>query len=92
MKIPLTKAIAKSIFDGVLSGEGDIFARMASSSIDANDHYAVYPSEIASMVSVLKKTIDPNSRLFGQGKELVEAFFDDEENEFLEDTDTETED
>jgi hypothetical protein len=83
MKIPLTKAIANSIFEGVLSGEGDIFAKMASSSVNANDPYLVYPAEIAGMVDLLKKTVDPSSRLYGKGKEYANAFLEDEENEFL---------
>lgn len=83
MKIPLTKAIANSIFDGVLSGEGDIFSKMASSSVDASDPYNVYPSEIAGMVSLLKKTTDPGSKLYGRGREFADVFIDDEENEFM---------
>lgn len=83
MKIPLTKAITNSIFEGVLSGEGDIFARMASSAVDASDPYKVYPSKIASMVWLLKKTIDPKSPVYGRGREFADAFLDDEENEFL---------
>lgn len=90
MKIPLTKSITESIFEGVFSGEGDIFAKMASSSVDANDPYSVYPSEIAGMVSLLKKTTDPNSRLYGRGREFADIFMNDEENEFMEEDEAQT--
>lgn len=85
MKIPMSKEDVRSIFDGILTGEGDIFARMASSHVDAANPYNVYPYEIAGTVALIQSTMIPGSRLFGMGAEFANSFLDDEENEFLED-------
>lgn len=82
MKIPITKDDLESIFEGVLSGDGDIFGRMASSHGDASNPYNVYPSEVAGMVAIVKKTMEPSSRTYGMGREFVEGFLEDDENEF----------
>ena len=83
MQIPITKEDMKSIFDGILSGDGDIFGRMASSHVDASNPFNVYPSEVAGMVAIVKETMNPASRTYGMGQDLADGFLEDEENKFL---------
>lgn len=71
MRVFTERKEAERLLNGILAGDGDIYGRMASSHEFAKPRY---PFGLAEIVSQLYESLDPESVLYGKGRELADAF------------------